>query len=183
MSRSHPNEAAAGEAFWRFSLAFYARPEAAAALLALQDRAGLDVNLTLLGLWLGISRNRRLAARELVAAKAAAAPVSDGVVAPLRHLRRQLKDTADHDLAALRRRIVGLELAAERRVQYRLAAQFAGISEAGADTDPDRFDTAMANLALYLGAENGSAEARVLQAALAALTRTGQPGNSRRATP
>jgi len=37
----------AGEAFWRFSLALYARPGVAEALVELQDRAGRDVNLQL----------------------------------------------------------------------------------------------------------------------------------------
>ena len=37
----------AGEAFWRFSLALYARPDVAEALIGLQDRAGLDVDLIL----------------------------------------------------------------------------------------------------------------------------------------
>jgi uncharacterized protein (TIGR02444 family) len=39
--------ATVGAAFWRFSLALYARPGVAAALLGLQDRAGRDVNLVL----------------------------------------------------------------------------------------------------------------------------------------
>ena len=54
--------AAAGEGFWRFSLAFYARPGVADALIALQDRAESEVNLVLFGLWLGVIRGRRLAA-------------------------------------------------------------------------------------------------------------------------
>ena len=41
----------AGEAFWRFSLAFYAVPGVAGALIALQDRDGLDVNLLGPKLW------------------------------------------------------------------------------------------------------------------------------------
>ena len=47
------------EALWRFSLAFYARPGVAEALIALQDRAGLDVNLMLFALWLGVSGRSR----------------------------------------------------------------------------------------------------------------------------
>src|SRR6516162_7809580 len=48
-------EPSPGEAFWRFSLTFYALPRVAPALLALQDLEGLDVNLMLFALWLGIS--------------------------------------------------------------------------------------------------------------------------------
>ena len=164
----HPGgeDDAAGEAFWRFSLALYARPGVADALIAIQDRAARDVNLVLFALWLGASRGRRLAAGELAGAEAAIAPIAGAAVAPLRRLRRQLKSAADPDLAALRRRIVALEIAAERRVQYRLAARTA-------TTGPqaDRLAAAQANLALYLADEARSPEAGVLCRALASLIR------------
>jgi hypothetical protein len=90
-------------------------------------------------------------------------------VAPLRQLRRQLKGTGDPDIQGLRRRILGLELAAERRVQYRLATILRGEHPPG--TQLDRFGLAVANLALYLGDEAGSPEARILGQTLAALMR------------
>ena len=46
---------------WEFSLDFYARPGVSAALIELQDRAGLDVNLILFALWLGARHGRRRA--------------------------------------------------------------------------------------------------------------------------
>jgi uncharacterized protein (TIGR02444 family) len=161
--------AAAGEAFWRFSLALYARPGVAEALIALQDRAGSEVNLVLFGLWLGVSRGHRLAAAELDAARAAIAPIHQAVVLPLRQLRRLLKPAADAGLQALRRRIAGLELAAERRVQHRLAASLLGAARAA--PEGGRLAAAEANLALALGDECASAEAGVLRQALAALIR------------
>jgi uncharacterized protein (TIGR02444 family) len=159
----------AGEAFWRFSLALYARPGVADALIALQDRAGRDVNLILFGLWAGATRGHRLTGGGLAAAEAASAAIADATVAPLRRLRRQLKDAGDRDLLALRRRVAGLETAAERRAQYRLAAQFSG----GADAQPeaDRREAAQANLALTLGGEAGSPEAAKIFAGLASLMR------------
>ncbi len=160
---------AAGDAFWRFSLALYARPGVADALIALQDRAARDVNLILFGLWLGARRGRRLAAGELAGAKSAIACFTTAAVAPLRQLRWQLKGAADPDLAALRRRIAGLELAAERRVQYRLAARFAGASSA--EPEGDRLAAAQANLALTLGGDARSPEAGALCQALASLIR------------
>ena len=170
----HPDDGEApGEAFWRFSLALYARPGVADALIALQDRAACDVNLILFGLWLGASRGRRLAGGELAAAEAAAAAIGDAAVVPLRRLRRQLKGSADPDLQALRRRVALLEIAAERRVQDRLAAQMSGAS--GAPPKGDRRAAARANLALTLGDAAGSPEAGTIFQALAALIRRPEP--------
>lgn len=158
----------AGEAFWRFSLALYARPGVADALIALQDRAGRDVNVVLFGLWIGARHGRELAAAELAAAEAAIIELG-GVVARLRALRRQLGDAVGADLQALRRRLLPLELAAERRVQSRLAASVADHPSAGPERD--RRTAAAANLALYLGAEAGSSEADILRRAVVALMR------------
>ena len=157
-----------GEALWRFSLALYTRPGVADAVIALQDRAGLDVNLALFGLWLGASQGHVLTADEMVDAKAAVAPIAAAALAPLRQLRRQLKAAADVDLQGLRRRVASLEIGAERRVQYRLAAHFSGASGV---QEGDRLAAAQANLALIFGPEAASPEARVLSHALALLIR------------
>ena len=170
MRQPEPHEKtaeAAGEAFWRFSLALYSRPEVAEALIALQDRAGRDVNLMLFALWAGAVRGVRLDAAALVVAEAAIGGLQRDTVEPLRALRRRLKADPDPDRQALRRKIVAVELAAERRVQHRLAAMLDGIDR----TESDRLATAAANLALYLGAESQSPEANVLRNAAAALTR------------
>ena len=158
----------AGEAFWRFSLALYARPGVADALLALQDRAGRDVNLILFGLWIGTWRGRELGAAAFAEAEAATAEVS-GLVAGLRALRRPLKGSAGCDVRALRRRLLRLELDAERRVQLRLAERFADRPSPGPERD--RRAAAEANLALYLGSDAESPEAELLRRSVAALTR------------
>ena len=162
---------AAGEAFWRFSLALYARPGVADALIALQDRAGTEVNLILFGLWLGATRGRLLAAADLAAAEAAIAPLRAATVAPLRQLRRQLKDAGDGDLQALRRGVAGLELAAERRVQHRLAGSppAATSGDRHPASEGDRLAAAEANLARTLGEDSRSPEAGAICQALAGL--------------
>src|SRR6266446_5593338 len=157
-----------GEALWRFSLALYARPGVAEALIALQDRAGCDVNLVLFAAWRGAAHGHRLDGAELAAAETAAAPIGRDIVAPLRQLRRRLKAEPAADLQDLRRRLLALELAAERHVQYRLAATTPASLSGG-----DRDAAAEANLVLCLGGESGSAEAAVLRQALAGLTRRG----------
>jgi uncharacterized protein (TIGR02444 family) len=154
---------AAGEVLWRFSLALYARPGVAGALLALQDRAGIDVNLVLFALWFGATRGRRLDAAALAAAETAMAPL--GLVPTLRGLRRELKTSTDRDVQALRRRVLALELSAERRVQHRLA------SAADHSTCGPQFAAATANLGLILGDAARSAEADLLRRAVASLMR------------
>src|SRR5438067_2323112 len=100
---------------------------------------------------------QRLHASEMRAAEAAIAPLRREIVAPLRALRRRLNAEGDADIQVLRHRILGLELAAERSVQSRLAAIVAP-----PESDADRRAAAEANLVLYLGAEAQSAEAMLL---------------------
>lgn len=154
-----------GERLWRFALALYARPGVADTLIRLQDRAGRDVNLMLFCLWLGAVEGRRLDPAGLAAAEAAIRPFA-AIAAQLRGLRRSLKRTPDGDLQALHRRILGLEIAAERGVQQCLNAA----ALRGPATD-DPLAAAAANLALYLGREQSAPEADRLLQALAALTR------------
>jgi uncharacterized protein (TIGR02444 family) len=153
------------EALWRFSLAFYALPEVARALIVLQDRDGLDVNLILFALWLGISGRGRLRGDALKAAERAIGTVRYEVVKPLRSLRRRLKDIPEPDIQQLREGVKALELAGEKLVQTRLA-RLAGPA-LGNIPAKDRCAAAGANLALYLGPERAhSAEAMVIREAL-----------------
>jgi uncharacterized protein (TIGR02444 family) len=145
---------AAAESFWRFSLMVYARPGVAEALIGLQDRAGHNVNLILFGLWLGLCEVVPLDAAGLARAKAAIAPLDRDVVVPLRQLRRTLKDHADPDMRDLRRRVLSVELVAERRAQARLAASIARRRKGVGD----RHAIAEANLRLILGGDFASAE-------------------------
>lgn len=168
MRDQRTGQTAAGEALWRFSLTLYARPGVAEALIALQDRAGRDINLMLFVLWVGATRSRRLDPADLAAAEAAIRPLNAGVVHQLRRLRRELKTAADRDIQALRRRILHAELGAERQVQHRLeTAASGGQPQPGAPP----LAIAKANLALYLGDEAGSVEADVMRVAVAALMR------------
>src|SRR6266550_5868782 len=106
---------------WRFSRAFYARPGASEALLALQERAGFDVNLILFALGRGISGRSRLSNAEFAIAERSARPIRAAIVVPLRALRRKLRSDPDAEVQRLRQRIKTLEIAAERIVQHRLA--------------------------------------------------------------
>lgn len=116
----------AGPAFWEFSLEVYARPGVADACLRLQDRLGIDVNLLLFGCWAGIMGGRRLDEAEWARLIAATAPWREDVVAPLRRVRRRLRDISwsrvSPDAASVLRSEVGrLELDAERILQQAVA--------------------------------------------------------------
>lgn len=151
---------AAADSFWRFSPMLYSRPGLADALIRLQDERGHNVNLILFGLWLGLCKGVSLDDAGLARAKAAIAPLDREIVTPLRRLRRQLKDSPDADIRDLRRRILALELAAERRVQSRLAS----VTPRGG-ADGDRHAIAEANLQLVLAADFGSPDAELVRQA------------------
>jgi uncharacterized protein (TIGR02444 family) len=152
------------DAFWRFSLMAYSRPGVADALIRLQDRGGHNVNLVLFGLWLGIGGLGRLDAAGLARARTAMAGLDGDVVAPLRRLRRALKGDPDRDVQDLRRRVLALEIAAERRVQARLAGSVSRRHKAAAG---DRAAHAEANLRLILGPDAALPEAELLRRAIA----------------
>lgn len=158
----------AGAALWRFSLALYARPGVADALIALQDRAGLDVNLILFGLWIGMRGGQELGPDRFAAAAEIAADLNS-IVRDIRRLRRRFDRDAAGDLRFLRGAVLRLELAVERRVQRRLAAWAGMAAIPKAPGDP--LAAALANLACCLGAEIGSEEAAILRRELAALAR------------
>ncbi|MBV8888454.1 MAG: TIGR02444 family protein [Alphaproteobacteria bacterium] len=156
----------AAEAFWRFSVKFYAHADNRQALLALQDRGGLDVNLVLFALWLGLSGRAPLSQPQLVVAEEAIGKIRQQITEPLRHLRRRLRRDPDADVQRLRRQIAAVELATEKAAQARLAA-LAGAAEPG--TAPEsRRAAAERNLVLCLGPRHAaSAEAAALRQALA----------------
>jgi uncharacterized protein (TIGR02444 family) len=137
----------AADEFWQFSLAFYERPGVAEALIALQDRRGLDVNLILFALWHGVSGRGRLDRAALVAADRAVAAIRE-VAAALRALRRHLKPELAADIERLRNQIEEAELEAEKLAQRRLAlaASLPGVAH-------ERLGDAVFNLGLYVGRE------------------------------
>lgn len=118
-----------GARFWAFSLDLYGRSGVAPACLALQDRLGADVNLLLFCCWAG-SHGRRLSVEEIRRAVEAVRAWHDEVVAPIRAARRRLKEgftaMAGEPAEALRRRLLSVEIEAERIAQFRLAELLPG---------------------------------------------------------
>jgi uncharacterized protein (TIGR02444 family) len=138
-----------GSPFWRFSLRFYRQPGVADACIALQDGCGVDVNVLLFFLWLATARRCvPLAAATAVCGKVAA--WQDDVVAPLRALRRRLKDGSslvERSAAEwFRTRIKAVELESERLQQEAMFALAAGLATESAATVEA---AARANVAAY----------------------------------
>jgi uncharacterized protein (TIGR02444 family) len=149
MQRMTEAETPAGSPFWRFSLRFYRQNGVADACIALQDGCGVDVNILLFLLWLATDR-RRAATDEVAAVCAKAGPWRDDVVAPLRSLRRRLKDRAplvERNTAELfRTRIKAVELEAERLQQEAL---FALTPSLATTNEPSVEAAVRANVAAY----------------------------------
>jgi uncharacterized protein (TIGR02444 family) len=85
-----PVSSSSGSPFWRFSLRFYRQREVADACIALQEEAGIDVNLLLFLLW-HATQKRALSAPEVAELERRAAPWRNMTVIPLRTMRRALK--------------------------------------------------------------------------------------------
>jgi uncharacterized protein (TIGR02444 family) len=157
-----------GDAFWRFSLAFYGRPAVSEACIALQDRHDRDVTLVLYACWVGLSGRGRLGAAELARAEAASASWRDGVIEKLRQARRAIKDAnRDGALTALYEAAKAVELEGERVAQRRLEALAPAPAALSAES---RVADAAASLALYLGGTPARAIAAPIFAAIAAST-------------
>ena len=109
-----------GSPFWRFSLGFYRNPEVAAACIALQDEASVDVNILLFLLW-SATLNRILPQRELEELERKIGAWRTAAVIPLRELRRALKTPPPAiepgAAEAFRTRVKAVELEAERLQQ------------------------------------------------------------------
>jgi uncharacterized protein (TIGR02444 family) len=110
---------------WAFALKVYASSGVAAACLDLQDDYGADVPVLLTALWMA-RRGLRLDPAGMAVIESAVGPWRDGMVTPLRALRRQLKagppPAPSPETEALREEIKRAELHAEKIELATLAA-------------------------------------------------------------
>ena len=150
MSAPDAGPSSAGSPFWRFSLKFYRQPKVSDACIALQEEAGIDVNLLLFLLWQAAER-RALAAADVEALERRIGAWRNMTVVPLRNVRRALKSppalVESTTAEAFRNRIKAVELEAERLQQeamYDLArAALLGADAASAE------QAARGNVAAY----------------------------------
>jgi uncharacterized protein (TIGR02444 family) len=168
--------------FWDFSLSVYGADGVAPACIALQERCGVDVNVLLFCIWIGVSGRGTLSSTDLADAVEAVAAWNRDVVCGLRAVRRWMKDArtgvARGLSEALRRQIVEIEVACEHAEQLALGH---AVTRAAPPSMPgvDRLaGDAIANSALYfrrLGAALAAPDrddlATILAAALPAVGR------------
>lgn len=137
---------------WAFSLRFYAQPGVEPACLALQDEHGVDVNVLLFLLWLAL-RGAKISKPQLEAILQASAPWQREVVAPLRRLRRRLKEPilpVEPSVALrYRKRLEKLELEAERLEQDALQAWSGRNVHGSAASAASAAEAARASLDVY----------------------------------
>ena len=105
------------DALWSFIVTLYGEKAVMAACLALQDEHGLDVDLLLYACW-AAGRGYSLDDADLDRLSAAAKAWQDGLIKPVRALRRRLRRDrlgAGADRAeSFRRRLEAIEIEAER---------------------------------------------------------------------
>ena len=161
-----------GSPFWRFSLQFYRQPGVADACIALQEEAGVDVNLLLFLLWQA-THKRELSAADIAALERRIGPWREATVIPLRSVRRALKSPPDLVEAAtaeaFRTRIKAAELEAERLKQeamHELAREKPSGQEASSVAAAAR-----ANIAAYRATCGAAFSEPAVETLLAALRR------------
>jgi uncharacterized protein (TIGR02444 family) len=112
---------------WEFSNTVYHRPGVEAALLTLQQRVGVDVNMLLLCCWAARHRHQRIDAAGMGELVGKASSWQGEVVRPLRRLRQRLKGGFEGvpriETQTLREKVLALELEAEHVEQDYLAAE------------------------------------------------------------
>jgi uncharacterized protein (TIGR02444 family) len=136
-----------GSPFWRFSLRFYREPGVAEACIALQEEAGVDVNLLMYLLW-HATRLRAFSADEVASLESKIGPWREATVVPLRSVRRALKTppalVPAATAGAFRNRIKAVELEAERLQQEAMYA----IEQAAPARSPEPTPSAAAQKSL-----------------------------------
>lgn len=142
-------------AFWDFTLQVYGREGVSPAVIALQDRHGLDVDILLFCCWTGSTGHGALGPSEIARAKTVADPWQSQVVNALRTIRRRIKDgfegTPPGLPDALRKQILSQEIDAERLEQIMLEATVTSAPDPSRPAEA-RAANAAASLAVYLKA-------------------------------
>lgn len=138
--------------FWDYALEVYGREGVSPALIALQDRHTLDVNMLLLSLWVSHSGRGVLNDREMAHVLQVSANWNPEIVCGLRRVRILLRDEiplVPRELSdAVRKHILALEIDCEH-VEHLAMAQGLVQAEQASLSVEDRFGHCVANFAAY----------------------------------
>ena len=175
MSASETPSPSSGSPFWRFSLRLYRQPGVADACIALQEQAGVDVNLLLFLLW-HATQKRALSQADVAQLERRIAPWRNTTVIPLRTMRRALKSpptlVAGARAELFRTKIKAVELEAER-LQQEAMYELAGPALLGVAASSLE-DAARANVAAYAAMCGGAFPQPAIETLLAALAGRGR---------
>ena len=115
--------------FWDYSLDVYRRDGVSPALIAFQDRYDLDVNILLLGLWVGQSGRGELTETDFDHVLGVSANWNPEIVCAVRAVRIRLREEINlvsKELSdAVRKKMLDLEIECEHVEQLSLAAGLA----------------------------------------------------------
>lgn len=149
--------------FWDFTLQIYGKDGVSPAVIALQDKRGLDVDILLFCCFAAATGRGALSVADARAAKTVADPWQAQVVNAIRIVRRKLKEGFAGTPAglpeALRKEIFGQELAAERIEQMMLEAAVPRTADA-ARAQAQRVADGAASLKAYLEASGVAPDAQ-----------------------
>jgi uncharacterized protein (TIGR02444 family) len=165
---------------WRYIVALYGRDGVAPECLRLQDEFGIDISFALFCLWLGSENGIALDDASLDQLRRVGGEWAELAVAPLRDVRRAMKQSdflTEAPVATLRKTLAKLEIEAER-IEIALLHRRAGEVWPAPLRDgvPENRRAAMANLGLLLSGHGASIDAAPrLSAALAMSSEKDEP--------
>jgi uncharacterized protein (TIGR02444 family) len=110
------------KSLWDFSLRLYGEGSVSKALIDLQDRHQADVNVILFLCWLARRGLGPLDEKTITAINAAALPWQQGVIRPLRSVRRQMQAMAGLEAKKVYKSLKASELSAEKAEQKSLVS-------------------------------------------------------------
>lgn len=138
-------------AIWDFVLGYYRQQGVSEAAIALQDSAGVDVNMILFLMWMAAGK-RMLGAADVKTVSETSRPWQHQVVVPIRGVRRLLKENAPlvegEAAQAYRKKVQALELEGE---QLQLNAMAALSAKLKPGTAASAGQAAAENIAAFAG--------------------------------
>ncbi|MCX7354262.1 MAG: TIGR02444 family protein [Alphaproteobacteria bacterium] len=147
--------------FWDYTLAIYGKQGFSPAVIALQDKLKLDVDILIFCCWTASTGRGPLNAATVAKAREVADPWQAEVVNALRIIRRRIKEgfkgTPEGLPAGLGKDILGREIDAERIEQMMLEAIAPAVTNAGKSAG-DKAKDAADSLDAYLKACNIKAD-------------------------